>query len=339
MFSRCNHHDENQPATKLVPWATLPPQKLANSTHEPTRPHPDAYAAHHLRLENLLDSTLATVMIILDNDPILTLSDHAEQAFRALCRRIDLSNHSAPHPAASEEVAPAAPAPTPATYAQAVQTRDEKSDSLALESTASEPAPARHSVVDADLIFRIDGLSPPPPVYPPPAECFTALQKTFADSPDYSLAGVRWTRNGNLSVNFDHDATWTPGKALAAASSVWSTVQPLLCFPNPCPLPKVDLGGLWHSVIVHNIPELPTKGDKPSLGTWLRMGGLEGTFAEATPMRTVDKAGNPKLSIRISFRSKTQADHIVTHGALIYGSRCRASHCKPRTTSARSTAA
>ncbi|KAK7015946.1 hypothetical protein R3P38DRAFT_3569403 [Favolaschia claudopus] len=117
MFSRCNHHDENQPATKLVPWTTLPPQKLANSTHEPTRPHPDAYAAHHLpndlRLENLLDSTLATVTIILDNDPILTLSDHAEQAFRALCRRIDLSNRSAP---ASEEVAPAAPAPTTKRY-------------------------------------------------------------------------------------------------------------------------------------------------------------------------------------------------------------------------------
>ncbi|KAK7013454.1 hypothetical protein R3P38DRAFT_3206756 [Favolaschia claudopus] len=287
----------------------LPPQKLANRTHEPTRPHPDAYAAHHLRLENLLDSTLATVSIILD--PNLTLSDHAEQAFRALCRRIGLSNRSAP---ASEEVAPAV-------------NPSHKSDSPAL---GSEPAPARHSVVDADLIFRIDELSPPPPVYPPPAECFTALQKTFADSPDYLLAGVRWTRNGNLSVNFDHDATWTPGKALA--SSIWSTVQPLLCFPNPCPLPKVDLGGVWHSVIVHNIPELPTK---PSLGTWLRMGGLEGTFAEATPMRTV----YTKLSIRISFHSETQADHIVTHGALIYGSRCRASHCKPRTTSARSTAA
>ncbi|KAK7012757.1 hypothetical protein R3P38DRAFT_2722914 [Favolaschia claudopus] len=343
MFSRCNHHDENQSGAKFVPWTALPPQKLDNNTRESTRPHPDAFTPNHLRLENLLDATLATVMIILDNDPILTLSDHAERAFRALCRRIDLGNCSVPHPALSAAAAPAAPPPTPATYAEAVQTRDDKSiDPPTPKPAAPKPAPLRHSAVDADLIFRVDKLSPPPAVYPQPAECFTALQKTFADFPDLSLAGLRWTRNGNLSVNFDHNASWTSEKALAAAPTIWKAVEPLLSFPKPCPVPSVDLGGVWHSVLVHNIPDLPPKGDSNtlSLGAWLRMGGLQGTFAEARPMCTVDEAGNTKtLSMRISFRSKAQADHIVQHGALVFGSRCRASHCKPRTIPARSAAA
>ncbi|KAK6981450.1 hypothetical protein R3P38DRAFT_3463820, partial [Favolaschia claudopus] len=200
---------------------------------------------------------------------------------------------------------------------------------------------------DPDIIFRLDQLPTPPPSQPRPVVCFNAL----VSEPDIvslplRLDSLRWTRGGNLAVNFVHNAKFSREQALAVAPAYWRVIRPLLRLPKHCDLPRIDLGGAWHSIVVHNAPLTPFSGEPghhiefPALDTWMDASGLHGTVPLdcALLCNDTDLRKRPMtVAMRLSFALQSEADHLVKHGVVVHGSRCRASHYKAKPRPARST--
>ncbi|KAJ7466389.1 hypothetical protein FB451DRAFT_1260789 [Mycena latifolia] len=262
------------------------------------------------------------------------------EVLQALCRH------------ASPPAVPASPGPTTppicqtaktetaktATYVEAVHTATDRAASpLAAKHLPSTSPSLRHlsprpELRRPDLIFRFD-LEPPdrPIILPTPAALFTAIGSKALGG--LQLDGLRWTQNGNLTVRFTPGTENTPEHALHQALPIWRDIRPLLGFKKHHSCPRVDTGSSWHSVIVHDVPVLGEGQETHPPIEWLRAGGFEGRL-ESVHILCSDEDLQTKtiVPVRLALSSRAEAEFLVEHGALLFGSRGRVSHyvTKPR---------
>ncbi|KAJ7351484.1 hypothetical protein DFH08DRAFT_957799 [Mycena albidolilacea] len=368
MLSHCNHHDRPAPESSLaLPTAPLVPQPLLVDC----LPSTDLASLHRLRLESSLDSALAALALIHDTAPLTAatiFTPHMTKVLRALCRHATLLAC----PAATTP-APKCPTPPTntdaATYAKAAadaaadHTTAPKVDivpkvlkphanevqhppSLSLSpspslspSKARSPLPSqaspqhRPSRPRPHLVFRFDdGISEPPAGRLSPAMLLDALNKTVVTG-QIDFDSTHWSRNGNLGICFTSGAV-TTSEAEGRLPAMWGAIRRTLKYLKSTPLPRVDLGGPWPSVIVHNVPvPTATSSAESAAEDWLRQGGYEGTVQRITPLyskETLSTKGT--VPYHVSLISMAEAEFLVEHGALLFGSRCRVSHytAKPR---------
>lgn len=157
--------------------------------------------------------------------------------------------------------------------------------------------------------------------------------------PDFCMAGVRWTRNGNLTINFVRNDEYTADEAMKHAPAIWGLIRPHLRLPKHSPTPRIDHGGSWHSVVIHDVPVLPRPGefgyepDHTTAFQWLYRGGFRGQVEHLSILCSDEALLSRKtVPFRASLASRADAEFLVKNGALIFGSRCRVSHyiAKPR---------
>ncbi|KAJ7892908.1 hypothetical protein B0H14DRAFT_3681401 [Mycena olivaceomarginata] len=343
MFSRSYHHDQMAPGHIPTPPTHFQTPKPADGGWPPST---DRISAHHDRLESLLDSALATMTLILDIATTPTFSAHTTDVLRALCQRTIVatcpSPNPDPNPLPHASTIPSTPTKI-ATYAGAVTATPDHTGTGADEASMTKAAKrdrAQSSASSApDLIFRIDSLPSAPTVRPHPTALFPALAAKPV-TPDLCVAGVRWTQNGNLTINFTRTSTYTADGAMEHAPAIWGIIRPHLRLPKHCPIPRIDRGGPWHSVLVHDVPVLPLPGepgydpDPVNLHQWLHKGGFCGQIEHVSILCSDEALLSRKtVPFRLSLASRADAEFLVKNGALLFGSRCRVSHyvAKPRT--------
>ncbi|KAJ7253276.1 hypothetical protein C8J57DRAFT_1660518 [Mycena rebaudengoi] len=346
MFSRSNHHDL---AGASAPTAPSTLCYTSSSYLEPP-------STHHQHLEALLDSALATLVLIHEttSGPIAH-SPRVTDVLRVLTRRIIATSTSATTPA--PDSAPTPPpllvperAPdTAATYAHALSAESSQPPKdnipkhcpiLPTPSPSPPPSsrPPQHRRPDSeipDVILCLDLL--PQSVSHRCSEgkllitASDALEKAIGAVP--AISGVRWTRNGNLALQVDLDGG--SSKTIAAhASVIWAAIRPLLGFTEQQRQPRFNEGNPWRAVVFHAVPVGPKSKKQftlSSVRSWL---GLDGP---TSPVRAVsvlcrneDFAGKQYVSLRISMDSDTESQRLVTEGGLLFGTWCRASHYAAR---------
>ncbi|KAF7341032.1 hypothetical protein MSAN_02089000 [Mycena sanguinolenta] len=330
------------------PLAPPTPSRTPKPVEGDWLPSIDRLAAHHYRLESLLDSALATVTLILDTATTTTFSAHTTDVLHALyqCTMVATSRSPTPSPTPALVSAPPAPptATKTATYADAVAATPDRAGANADKvNTTKMTKPGDRIGTAPDIVLRIDSLPSPLGVRPPP----TALYATLANKPfepDIQVAGVRWTRNGNLTITFIHDDKYMADGAMDLASSaLWKRIEPLLHLPKDCPVPRIDCGKPWHSVVIHDAPMLlPDEPRYEPAYMWLRRGGFRGNVMHVSYMgKQAPLCTGETGTVRISLETRAEAEFLVRNGALVFGSRCWVSHfvAKPRDSSPRSTSA
>jgi hypothetical protein len=91
-----------------------------------------------------------------------------------------------------------------------------------------------------DLIFHLDCLSLSPSTWPIPASLFIDIKEKSITG-DLWLAGIHWTRKGNLTLTFHHNGNFTTEKTRSQASMIWKSIQPMLKLLKHC-VPGADRG-------------------------------------------------------------------------------------------------
>jgi hypothetical protein len=239
--------------------------------------------------------------------------------------------------------------PKSATYAEA--TTCTATDHVAVEAPQPEAVPIaddtktmpRHSERQRDqhhvpdLIFRFDK-----PPYTVPLEARTHPARIFVDLlgtsviGDLRLAGIHWTPKGNLTFTFTHDKKFTAEKALKLAPAIWQFLRPHLRFPKHLACPRVDPGGSWHNLVIHNVPLKDNTVSNESVHTWLRYSGIADVQHISVMCSDIDIGreklmGRVHVPLRVALSSKADADLLVQNGAVVFGSCCRVSRYVPKT--------
>ncbi|KAJ7790817.1 hypothetical protein B0H14DRAFT_2937897 [Mycena olivaceomarginata] len=329
MFSRSYHHDQMAPGHIPAPPTHFQTPKPADGGWPPST---DRISAHHDRLESLLDSALATMTLILDIATTPTFSAHTTDVLRALCQRTIVATCPSPNPDPNPlpHASPVPSTPTKiATYADAVTATPDHTGTGADEASMTKAAKrdrAQSSASSApDLIFRIDSLPSAPTVRPHPTALFLALAAKPV-APDLCVAGVRWTQNGNLTINFARNGTYTADGAMEHAPAIWGIIRPHLRLPKHCPYPSDRPRGIMALCSGPRCPCLATP--------WRARGGFCGQVEHISILCSDEALLSRKtVPFRLSLASRADAELLVKNGALLFGSRCRVSHyvAKPRT--------
>ncbi|KAJ7434055.1 hypothetical protein B0H11DRAFT_2208570 [Mycena galericulata] len=301
MFSRSDHHHGHSPQLPTSPLATYPHSSLPQTC-------PDYVHAHQLRLETLLESALATLMLL--HDAAITPVAHTTHTFEvlaALNRRISALSTTAP-----PQTAPMSAADAPAT--SAALDKDTKTTTYACASS------------DA-------GLSEYARVYPP--SVLHAIQTAI---PGKLFAGVRWTRNKNLVLQIEPGTVSASYMIETYTLRIWDALKPILHFPDNHPSPVFETGGSWHSVVFHNLPA--AKHDCYALlhvQDSLREGGFNHVVKAVSILcddQELERRVKNKIpiSMRVSVLTEAAAQQLVDRGGHIVGGRFRATHylAKPR---------
>ncbi|KAJ7781927.1 hypothetical protein DFH07DRAFT_949615 [Mycena maculata] len=147
------------------------------------------------------------------------------------------------------------------------------------------------------LIIRFDPTDPIPPKRADTPELYAAIMNVLPKHA-YHLAGVSWTRKGNL--------------VLHACSG------PRLGFSTKKTLPKFEIDEPWYSVIVHRAPMPPNRSPDA-----ITLASVQYWFAD--DFETCDS-----LSIRISLSSEADTLHLVKNGGTFFGAMCRVSRYVPK---------
>ncbi|KAJ7860995.1 hypothetical protein B0H14DRAFT_2576339 [Mycena olivaceomarginata] len=295
----------------------------------------DLVSLHRLRLESSLDSALAALALIHDTAP-LTAAPHFHAPYDRAC------------PAATT---PAPKCPTPpkntdtATYAKAAKAAVAAADHTTapkVDIVPEVPKPHANEVQHpptpslspppSPLKAQSPHRSPSPPQAPPqhrPSRPCPHIVFRFDDGISEPPAGqmdfdsVHWSRNGNLGIRFTSGAI-TTGEAWNRLPAMWGAIRQTLKYPKSTPRPRADTGGPWPSVIVHNVP-VPTAASSTESAAedWLRQGGYEGTVQRITPLSSKETLSTKRtVPYRVSLISMAEAEFLVEHGALLFGSRC-----------------
>ncbi|KAJ7342719.1 hypothetical protein DFH08DRAFT_811062 [Mycena albidolilacea] len=303
MLSCCNHHDWPAPESSLaLPTAPLVPQPLLVDC----LPSTDLASLHHLRLESSLDSALAALALIHDTAPLTAatiFTPHMTEVLRALCQHATLL-------ACSAATTPAPKCPTPPTNTDAA--------------TYAKAAKAAGAAVDHTTAPKVDIV---PKVLKPHANEVQHLPSPSLSLPRHHSHPRRPEPPvGRLSPAMLLDAlnkTVVTGQIdEGRLPAMWGAIRQTLKYPKSTPLPCVDLGGLWPSVIVHNVPvPTATSSAESAAEDWLRQGGYEGTVQRITPLCSKETLSTKcTVPYRVSLISMAKAEFLVEHGALLFGS-------------------
>ncbi|KAJ7445362.1 hypothetical protein B0H11DRAFT_2203388 [Mycena galericulata] len=293
------------------------------------------FTVHQLRLETLLESALATLMLL--HDAAITPVAHTTHTFEvlaALNRRISApSTTASPHTAhiSAPDVSATSPAldkdtkTTSMTYARAVSAE-----------TPRSPSPSPSDSDQSDIVIRLDCPDLPEyeRAYPP-----LILYDIQTAIPGKLFAGVRWTRNKNLVLQIKPGTVSASYMIETYTRRIWDVLKPILRLPDNLPLPMFETGGSWHSVVFHNLPA--AKHDcyaLPHVQESLREGGFNHVVKAISILcddQELERRVKNKIpiSMRVSVLTEAAAQQLVDRGGHIVGGRFRATHylAKPRT--------
>ncbi|KAJ7626225.1 hypothetical protein B0H17DRAFT_1218679 [Mycena rosella] len=319
MFSRSYHH--HQDAGGTIPgllasqpgWTGLP----------------DHHTAHHIRLETILDSALATLALLHESHHAPTFSAHITEVLVALNKYIlRPAAHSAPTPTPISSTTSAAAAHDDATPAPMYSCHGR--DLIPRDLTTTQRERSRAS----RLIIRFDPNDPHPPKYADPLALYSAIDMALPTQTS-QLSGIQWTRKGNLVLHA------RPGictaKLLAAHDTpIWNAIRPLLGFTVKEKCPVFEIDEPWHAVVFHGVPMPPSR--EPYAFTlagvrhWLGTNEPEGAAMAFSVLCTVeDFATRDSLSVRVSLSSEADALRLLKNGGTFYGAMCRVSRYVSKT--------
>ncbi|KAJ6490930.1 hypothetical protein C8R45DRAFT_1213111 [Mycena sanguinolenta] len=351
MFSRSYHH--HQDATGAAPPPTAPLSSWS--------PRPDLHSTHHNRLECLLDSALATLALLHEphyyaSTP-LTFSAHVAEVLLALNRYILIDPTTAglaplspsPEPTTNE----AMPTGTPATYAATADPARAKSmtpdantnthpvtpssrATIPIPSTAGSRTTAndRKKQRASRLIIRFD-TNLPAPKRVDVRTLYNAIAKELLEYGASQLAGVQWTRKGNLVVHA-RPGVGSPKLLLTQDGEIWKAIRPVLGFPVKYKPLKFEVDEPWYSVVLHGAPMPPSRDPADITLTdiqfWLDYGVSEsaGTaMAHSVLCTTADFQTRDSLTICMALSSEADALRLIEDGCTLWGARCRVSRYVP----------
>ncbi|KAJ7908059.1 hypothetical protein B0H13DRAFT_1878968 [Mycena leptocephala] len=350
MFSRPNHYHQDGPAPCLAPPLQL-------TTHCGSSTAGDHLLAHHQHLESLLDSALATLALIQNSEPPTAppvYTPHLLGVLRILHSQItSQATVTTPPPSTTPSTKPDPAAP--ATYAAAVDHRCTASSSAPELNTLKHPiadvAPTKPPRVvhppaaerPARVIIRFDK-GPAQPKKTNPPILYEAITKSllylFEKTPNHPksvLAGVQWTKNGNLVL---HPAveSCTAQFLVAQSETIWTTIRELLRLSDDHKCPIFDTDERWHSVVFHGVPKPAAHADvftHELVEPWVTSAGK---LRECSVLcRPEDFQKRTTLSLRVSLSSEADATRLIKNGGYMFGVPCRVSHYVPKPRSPPST--
>ncbi|KAK6978312.1 hypothetical protein R3P38DRAFT_3334311 [Favolaschia claudopus] len=343
MISSANHHHQN----------------LAHG-QDFTLPGTLDLVQQHNRLETLLDSALATCMLIHNATSPPAFSPHILGVLALLGHHIAYSSPLSCHyPADSTENKPP---PVPSDTTLPTTTSDTSSDLVAdhaaqktatyadvtRDSSAKPPLPrtpkADHVRQDApsSLIIRFDNREVKP--FPARAlDLFNALSlslvKVFGDD-HASITSAHWSRKGNLILHPNPNIC--TARSLAQHSEkIWSAIRPLLELPADYDCPVFDTDERWHSVVFHGVPmplSHPPRAyyssemvEKSLIHTWAIRVKHYSLLTRPEKFET-----RRTLTMKISLSSLDAASYLIRNGGFMAGTWCRvtpyeANHRRPCT--------
>jgi len=328
-------------------------------TLSPSMPLPAALegvVAEHLKhLESLLDSILATVVIIqsVSTSTAIPISSHAQDALKLLHNLIPLAHTpvDASAPMKQTHQANVTIVPTCKSYAQA--TKDARPPPAGQQMRTRtppkipHPRPSRHS--PHRLIVRWPGH--PIPVTAISLDKFarqlghsispvTNWQR--GETPPSMIAGANVTKSGNLVIHTA--APYTAIQLQERRTAIMETAHEIPDFDPPimC-IPELELDVPWHGVVVHDLPATSLvaayEGDRgddgEALGLWealeKEMGISQGDIRDVRLLcRDEDRENRDRISLRIMMENPLTCDHLCRNGAFLLGTRCRVSRYRPR---------
>ncbi|KAJ7612319.1 hypothetical protein DFH06DRAFT_151919 [Mycena polygramma] len=152
------------------------------------------------------------------------------------------------------------------------------------------------------------------------------------------IAGVQWTRGGNLAIHPTEELC--TAKLLASYSDIiWPAIRPLLKIPGSenhrCP--AFDTDDKWHSVVFHSVPIPEPKINawkhyaRDRVEQWVTSPTSHGALRECSILcRPEDIEKKTSVALRLSFSSAADAERLVQKGGYMFGVPCRVSHYIPR---------
>ncbi|KAJ6607852.1 hypothetical protein B0H10DRAFT_1955896 [Mycena sp. CBHHK59/15] len=335
-----------------------------NGTQCQTQPCPSQLTAYYQHLESLLDSALATLMIIhnivSESEP-LTYTTCTTNILRVLSRNITATlTVSTPTPTPASTPAPVCPmttVPITATYAWKHNREQKDNQNIPSDKYRSERTHFRDGVGDAGQRIHTQGpkelgereaghkliavrieKAVCEELATPGKRDRTKLYHTITDAIEAGtttpkenllLTGIWWTQNRNLTLQLSPDADSV--KSIGAhASAIWDAVRPLLGFPEGQAHPQFDWGNPWCSVVFHDVPVCGRPKHKftpKTVQTWLGTGDFSGTVKAVSVLcQEDDFATKQAISLHVSVLLDTDAEYLVENGGNLFGMRCRVSH-------------
>jgi hypothetical protein len=214
---------------------------------------------------------------------------------------------------------------------------------IANPATRRIPAPASRR---ARVIIRLD--KEPNPVTPLKCPSGGSLHGKIAEALEplmgrldvlghakgsLGLAGVEWTRSGNIAL---HPGTECTSKLLAShCEAIWAVVCPALGLAaERYKCPQFDIDERWYSVVFHGVPVPLHFGDlyrRDFIDEWVTTSLSQGTFRDYSVLcRIEDIEQKRTVPLRLSFSSEADAERLIKNGGYIYGTPCRVTRYIPR---------
>ncbi|KAK6984464.1 hypothetical protein R3P38DRAFT_3104456 [Favolaschia claudopus] len=237
--------------------------------------------------------------------------------------------------------------PSPPTFAEVVKAPPEPAETRPQQPSKPrhQPAaarrdaakPSRRALPSTRLIVDLSGCHPTKK--PHPASLCNALNDALGGR--LAVSAVSTTRSGNLILHASAPAC--SAQALAAHRSlVWSTISPLLGITDLAEPPMYPADP-WHKVVFHRVP-LMQPGALPSDRDFIRevakRNQLPGTQYRIGNVRFLlerDKAPREEVTVRVDFIEQEDARRFLRDGIFLFGSHCRATRYKLRSSNGRRT--
>ncbi|KAJ7854299.1 hypothetical protein B0H14DRAFT_2579938 [Mycena olivaceomarginata] len=147
------------------------------------------------------------------------------------------------------------------------------------------------------------------------------------------LAGVEWTRSGNIAL---HPGTECTSKLLAShCEAIWAVVCPALGLAaERCKCPQFDIDERWHLVVFHGVPVPLHFGDlyrRDFIDEWVTTSLSQGTLRDHSVLcRIEDIEQKWTVPLRLSFSSEADVERLIKNGGYIYGTPYRVTRYIPR---------
>ncbi|KAJ7158192.1 hypothetical protein C8R43DRAFT_1124812 [Mycena crocata] len=295
---------------------------------------------HHRHLESLLDSALATLTLINQTTaPPLAYTPHVLQVIHVLTHHIITQLPATPAAPTTAHTTPidTFPVPSMATYAAAdgrsvTPTPSEnntathmirKSQTLSLSPPTSDTEREPTRVI---LCFDQKPASSPKPTRVNPLTLYHAISDELENLFEglghaKLLAGVQWTRNGNLVLHPAVEAC--TAKFLAEQDErMWKAIRPLLKLPETYLPPQFDTDEPWHSVVFHGVP-MPAARCADVI-TWSLVNEWTQSSASTGELRGYSVLCSPEdfktrqsLTLRVSLSSEADALRLIRNGGFM----------------------
>jgi hypothetical protein len=170
----------------------------------------------------------------------------------------------------------------------------------------------------------------PPILYEAITKELLCLFEKPPSHPKSVLAGVQWSKNGNLVLHPAAESC-TAQFLVAQSETIWTTIRPLLRLPEDHECPIFDTDERWHSVVFHGVPRPAAHANvftHKLVEPWVTSAGK---LRECSLLcRPEDLGKKTTLALRVSLSSEADATRLIKNGGYMFGVPCRVSRYVPK---------